>query len=182
MQFLAGIGLHAEIVPGARGFIEGVCVVNGGLHVDPGARASGLLHEAGHLAIVPNAYRHHLNGDLDEGMGRIFEEVDALGLEHDDPLLRAMLQTGDPEATAWAWAAGMALGMPAAKVIQNDEYGGDGAFIRSALAANSYVGINGISHAGFCVVRANPYRKLPVYPGMAFWLQGASAREAEAGL
>lgn len=179
MYFIAGIGLHVEIVPGACGFIEGVRVVAGGLHVDQGARASGLLHEAGHLAIVPNAYRHYLNGDLDEGIGQIFDEVDALGLEHDEPLLRAMLQAGDSEATAWAWAAGKALCLPEEKIIQNDEYGGDGAFIRSALAANSYVGINGISHAGFCVMRANPYRNLPVYPGMAFWLQGAAARGEE---
>ena len=31
--------------------------------------------------------------------------------------------------------------------------------------------INGIAHAGFCVRRATPYRPLPVYPTLAYWLQ-----------
>ncbi|WP_326430348.1 hypothetical protein VQ574_21735 (plasmid) [Stutzerimonas frequens] len=174
MHFLSSIGLAVETVPGASGFIDGVCIERGGMRVDPGARASALLHEAGHLAIVPSDYRHHLGGDIDEGIARIFEEIDGLGLEPDHPVLRAMIQAGDSEATAWAWAAGSELGIPAALIIQDGEYEGEGASIRSALAANAYLGINGIAHAGFCVVRSNAHRDLPVYPKLASWLQSAS--------
>ncbi|MHC5208780.1 hypothetical protein [Pseudomonas chlororaphis] len=171
MQFLRSIGLVVQVEEGASGFIEHVAVVDGGLRVDPKAPASGLLHEAGHLAIVPTRFRHYLSGSLGEGMKRAFAELDQLGLDPDDPLMRAMLQTSDPEVTAWAWAAGKAIGLPDQKIIQDDEYQGEGGFIRIALGSNSYAGINGLSHAGFCVPRQNPYRPLPVYPSLAHWLQ-----------
>lgn len=171
MQFLSKIGIAVQVAPSASGFIEHVEVVNGGLHVDPRAPASGLLHEAGHLAIVPTGFRHLLSGDLDAGMAQIFEHLDGMQLEPDSHLQRAMLQTGDAEATAWAFAAGRAIGLPDDLIIQDDEYSGEGRFIRSALAGSAYVGINGIAHAGFCVRRATPYRPLPVYPALAYWLQ-----------
>lgn len=171
VQFLRNIGLIVEVENGASGFIEHVAIVSGELRVDPHAPASGLLHEAGHLAIVPARFRNYLSGNLDEGMEAIFSELDQMRLEPDSPLERAMLQVSDPEATAWAWAAGKAIGIPEDMIIQNSEYSGSGCFIRRALSSNSYIGINGISHAGFCVPRRNPYRELPVYPSLAFWLQ-----------
>lgn len=171
MQFLCSIGLSVQVEAGACGFIEHVAVVEGGLRADPQAPASGLLHEAGHLAVMPTRFRHFLSGNLGEGMRRAFAALDQLDLAPDDPLLRAMLQTSDPEVTAWAWAAGKAIGLPDQMIIEDDDYQGEGEGIRIALAANSYLGINGLSHAGFCVVRQNPYRPLPVYPELAHWLQ-----------
>jgi hypothetical protein len=73
--------------------------------------------------------------------------------EPDGDLQRAVLQCSDPEATAWAWAAGQYLGLQPKAIIQDDEYGGDGSFLRLQLATGGYVGINGLSHAGFCAVR-----------------------------
>ncbi|MDG1580995.1 hypothetical protein [Pseudomonas sp. GOM6] len=169
--FLREIGLSVDIVPGATGFIEHIAIVEGGLQVDPRAPASGLLHEAGHLATIPTRFRGYMSGSLGAGMKRAFEELDQMGLEPDDPLARAMVQCSDPEATAWAWAAGKALDIPDEKIVQDHEYEGTGAWIRKCLAARSYLGINGMSHAGFCVLRATPYRPLPVYPELAFWLQ-----------
>lgn len=171
MQFLSAIGLQVQVEAGASGFIDRVAVVEGGLRVDPLAPASGLLHEAGHLAVMPTRFRHFLTGNLGEGMRQAFAALDQLDLEPDDPLMRAMLQTSDPEVTAWAWAAGKAIGLPDEIIIEDDDYQGEGEGIRIALAANSYVGINGLSHAGFCVPRRNPYRALPVYPELAHWLQ-----------
>lgn len=169
--FLQAIGLTVTELRGASGFIDHVEIAQGGLLVDPQASVSNLLHESGHLAIVPQQFRHYLNGDLDSSMARIFAELDTLELEPDAPLVRAMLQTGDEEATAWAWAAGRALDIPDEKIILSEEYQGDGDYIRFALAARAYRGIHGIAHAGFCVVRATPYRPLPTYPELAFWLQ-----------
>ncbi|MNG37652.1 hypothetical protein D3C84_1250700 [compost metagenome] len=61
--------------------------------------------------------------------------------------------------------------MPPQKIIQDDEYDGEGAILRMQLSANGYIGINGMSNAGFCIVRPNKYSPLPVYPELAFWLQ-----------
>lgn len=171
MQFLDKIGIAVAAVPGAKGFIESVAIVEGGLHVDPTAPASGLLHEAGHLAIVPARYRSYLSGDIGVGMKRIFEEIEDLPYDENCTIQRAMLQVGDTEATAWAWAAGKAIGIPEEMIIKDDEYFNTGESIRMCLSSTAYLGINGIAHAGFCVRRANPYRPLPVYPQLAFWLQ-----------
>lgn len=171
MRFLQRIGLQVDVVPGAHGFIEHVAVLDGGLQVDPAAPVSGLLHEAGHLAVVPSRFRSYLSGDITAGMKRIMTEVEKLCLEPDSQLERAVIQSGDSEATAWAFAAGRSIGIPDDQIIMDDDYFGEGDFIRLALAMNSYLGIHGLSHAGFCVPRATKYRPLPVYPSLAFWLQ-----------
>ncbi|WP_237113908.1 hypothetical protein [Pseudomonas aeruginosa] len=82
-----------------------------------------------------------------------------------------MIQTSDTEVTAWAWAAGVHLQIPPKMIIMDDEYSGEGPILRSQLKAMAYIGINGLSHGGFCQRRANPYSSLPVYPSLAFWLQ-----------
>lgn len=171
MQFLNGIGLPVLVVPSASGFIKHVEVVNGGLHVDPQVPASGLLHEAGHLALAPSKYRHYLNGDLNAGLKQIFKEVATFDIDPDSALMRALIQMSDPEVTAWAWAVGKHLGLEDEVIIQDSEYSGTGESLRLALSANCYMGINGLAHAGFCVRRKTPYRDLPAYPELAFWLQ-----------
>ncbi len=86
--------------------------------------------------------------------------------------MRAALQCSDPEATAWAWAAGKHLGIPEDEIILDSEYGNDGAGIRLALSLRSYPGINGLAHAGFCAVR-DGVAPLPVFPALAHWTQPA---------
>lgn len=168
--FLSKIGLNVEVVHGAEGFLNGVKIVKGGLHIDPGASVSSLLHEAGHLAIVPQQYRCYLDGNIMEGLSRALTEMEENGQVGDDPLVCKMLQTGDTEATAWAWAAGIALNLPGELVIQDQDYGNEGAGVRLGLSMSSYVGINGMAHAGFCCPRVS-LKGLPVYPKLAFWLQ-----------
>lgn len=173
MAFLASIGLAVSVVEGAQGFLKHVAIVEGGLQVDPRAAVSDLLHEAGHVAIMPAPYRHYLNGDIQEGERAMFEDLERQNLQPDSPLWRAAIQACESSATAWAYAAGTALGLSPEQIIQDHEYSGDGEWIRLALSLNSYLGVNGLAHAGFCVVRANPYSKdeRPVYPAMAYWLQ-----------
>ncbi|ONN71218.1 hypothetical protein [Pseudomonas oryzihabitans] len=170
-EFLADIGLTVLWRPGASGFIDHIEVVAGALHLDPRCSISALLHEAGHLALVPTFYRAMLSGDVHRAIGKVFDDPSVSELPPDHPTLRALLQASDPEATAWAWAAGRHLGVPDELIILDREYSGGGRDIRLALAARRYIGIHGLMHAGFCVVRATPYRPLPTYPDLAFWLQ-----------
>lgn len=170
-DFLADIGLTVLWRPGASGFIDHIEVVAGALHLDPRCSISALLHEAGHLALVPTPYRAMLSGDVHRAIGQVFDDPSVSELPPDHPTLRALLQASDPEATAWAWAAGRHLGVPDELIILDGEYSGGGRDIRLALAARRYIGIHGLMHAGFCVVRATPYRPLPTYPDLAFWLQ-----------
>lgn len=170
--FLQHIGLDVRIEEGARGFIDGVRIDKGRLFVDPKCPVSGLLHEAGHLAIVPAQFRPHLSGDLREAFLRMFEELDRQGLDPDHPLSRAVVQASDPEATAWAWAAGEHLGIPPQRRILDAEYEGTGNIVRFQLQRCAYLGIHGLSHAGFCATRALLAKpEKPAYPKLAFWTQ-----------
>lgn len=171
-NFLREIGLQVVQVESASGFVDHVEIVHGAIHLDEHAAVSDLLHEAGHVAIMPQRYRSYLNGNIGPGVKRMLEELTALHLPTDDPLYRAAIQTSDCEATAWAWAAGKHLGLNDDEIIRDEDYNGGGEHVRLGLAFRGYLGINGLAHAGFCTVRPNPYRAgIPVYPELARWLQ-----------
>lgn len=172
INHLRAVGLEVHKVPGATGFVPGCRIVSGALHVDPNCTPSALLHEAGHVATVPARFRSFMSDNLATGMKRMVEELMAMNLDPDHPLERAAVQCSDPEATAWAWAAGVAIGLAPVDIILDKEYDGSGAEIRSMLQANQYVGINGLAHAGMCK-RGNWVAEHLRYPKMEHWLQAA---------
>lgn len=174
IEFLNEIGLPTWIEIGASGFTKGVDIRRGELYVDPEAASpSGLLREAGRLAITPGEYRHLMDGDVQGGQAKMLAMVNQMGVVIDSPLYRAVIQNSDPEATAWAWAAGTHLGLRGDVIINDCDQQGEGAIVRMQVSNNTYLGINGLSHAGFCVTRKHlsPIRKLPVFPMLAYWLQ-----------
>jgi hypothetical protein len=168
-----GLPTHivAEVGPGS--FVPGVRMEKGELFVAPDARVSAVLHEAGHLATVPSRFRHYVGANWSAAIERMFSESE--NEAPDSPLYRALLQCSDPEATAWAYAFGVHMGLAPEEIILDDEYDGTGAFLRMQLGGRAYLGINGIACAGFCATSAASakYRKLPLYPELAFWLQNA---------
>lgn len=171
VQALNDIGLPTHFQDGATGFIEAVRIVDGELYVAPGARVSGLLHEAGHTAIAPGRFRHLISDNVDVAIAKMF---DAVAQEHpDSPLHRAVLQCSDAEATAWAFAFGTHLGYSPEFIIRDDEYDGEGRFTRMALVLRGYLGINGLAAAGFCTTSAPMAQRTgkPLYPELAFWTQ-----------
>lgn len=171
LAFLNNIGLTCHLKPGATGFLDGLYIQNGELFVDPRCIVSNLLHEAGHLAILPGRIRHFANNDLDAMESIIMEHID---FSNPDSLeSRAVLQSGDTEATAWAFAAGLAIGLTPEAIIPDDHYDGEGASTRTTLRQTRYPGINGLAAAGFCVIRPalEKHFGLPTYPKLAKWLQ-----------
>ena len=160
--------------------MPGIEIENGKLLVDQRICVAGdLLHEAGHLAVIPTLFRSRANTDLDALAKKMGQYLSADNSYGGDPVCRAILQSGECEATAWAWAAGTHLGFPPNVIIHANAYqdlhGNEGASaIRQALSCNSYFGINGLQAAGWCAVRAGPYAEylnLPVFPRLAFWTQ-----------
>lgn len=170
--FLISIGIKAEIKPEANGFIRKVRLEQGALHIQPDAPISGILHEAGHIAVLPSAFRHLATGNISSAQRAALEATQ--DLDPDSAPYRAAMQCSDPETTAWAWAAGEHLGLAPEVIIQDNEYANSGAEMRAACQARAYIGINGLSHAGFCANRAGPYataKGLPAYPSLMMWLQ-----------
>jgi hypothetical protein len=176
LSFLQEIGLPWQWSPGAAGFIPGVDIQRGELLVDAKARASAVLHEAGHLAVIPGEFRRLVCGNVDGAHRLMFEQ-----LAHEDPdspRMRAALQCSDGEATAWAWAAGIHCGIPDGEIIQDDEYDGEGAILRVQLRRKAFVGINGLCYAGFAAQKDGDLQRLrglPVYPKLGMWLQRSFA-------
>lgn len=166
LSFLREIGIECNIHPGARGFIDLLLIQDGALLVDPRCPVSNLLHDAGHLAIFPAQYRALTQSNVDVVVQLLLSDAVNEG-EPDSPFYRAAIQSSDPEATAWAWAAGLAAGLPPRRIILNSEYGGDGASIRSCLQLGRYMGIHGLMHSGMCL---NP-RAPGGFPQMLRWTQ-----------
>lgn len=167
VAFLEGIGIPCHPSEEARGFLEHIRIDHGTLFYNPThAKAANLLHEAGHIAVLPSKLRADVGTDLDDTFDRLEGLMDeAFDPENpDSPEVRALLQCGETEATAWAWAAGKAIGLPDALIIEDEDYDNCGADIRLALACNAYLGINGL-------VAGNMATSVRAYPTLTRWLQ-----------
>lgn len=179
--FLRGIGIPVEEAPRVDdGFLEGVRVQAGALMVGPAASLDSILHDAGHLATTPLPFRSWMSGNLAHGQRRMFQTLARIDLDPDGALVRAAVQMSDPEASAWAWAAGLHLGLPGNLIILDDSYDGEGPYIRSMLEAGCYLGINGLAHGGLCARGAlAAHRGLAPYPAMQRWTQDGPFPEWE---
>jgi hypothetical protein len=130
-DFIADIGLQiAEADLPHDTFLPGIALRAGGLIVDrtkllwPG----DLLHEAGHLAVLPADIRANAEDDL----------VDAVEVEH----------AGEQEAMAWAYAAAKAVGIPVGVLIHDGGYKGRSADILSMYEFGIYPGLRGLCAIG----------------------------------
>lgn len=171
-EFLSTIGLPWRWDSGANGFCAGVDISDGVLLIDPSTQPSTVLHEAGHLAVLPGEFRALAQRNIGGVQKLVLEHVDFS--DPDGDLQCAAMQCSDPEATAWAWAAGHHLGLSPITIIRDDEYSGEGAVVRLQLATRGYFGINGLARAGFCAAKPGRYaeaRQLPAFPKLRFWLQ-----------
>lgn len=162
IAFLEKIGLQMVRVERLEGnFLEGVKIVNGAVHYQDNAAISNLLHEAGHLAIIPENIRHMADGNLDDCFESMFDKIAHVDPEHE--ITKALLQCSDTEATAWAWAAGKHLGIREETIIRDVDYDGEGESIRLMLSEGHYFGINGLAASGMSSTRT--------FPAMRIWAQ-----------
>ncbi len=174
VAFLNTIGIETTLSPSLTGFLKHVEIRNGTLRYDPACNAADLLHEAGHIATVPSRWRSTLSGNIGRALRKMCDEAIAEGWHPDDPRYRAVIQCSDPEATAWAWAAGMHIGIEPEDIIvpgDPEAYGDEGEAVSLMLQMRSYLGIHGLQHAGFCRAGVFGNPELPRYPKLAFWLQ-----------
>lgn len=155
MAFLRDIGLPvAEAGVPADSFLPGLRIVRGGLQVDlarlrwPG----DLLHEAGHLAVVPAALR----SGMDEALAE----------------LPPVHHGGEVEATAWAWAALQHLQLPSSVLFHEGGYHGHAAGLCTTFELGVYPGLPGLVAAGLA---ASPAQAASLgvtpYPQMLAWLR-----------
>ena len=150
-RFLEDIGIpvRAESID-TDTFLPGIRIEAGSLLVDPARLLypGDLLHEAGHLALLPPFERANANDNIgDDG-----------GLEM--------------AAIAWSWAAALHLGLDPAVVFHDDGYKGGARAIRENFEQGRYIGLPLLQWMGLTVEahRAAEFGVEP-YPKMQRWLR-----------
>jgi hypothetical protein len=149
--FLVSIGLQVGVSHSLTNpFLPGIEIQNGVLLFDESTLLypGDLLHEAGHLAMLPPSQRAHAN----ENMG------DNGGLEM--------------AAIAWSYAAALHLGIEPAVVFHEAGYRGGSKAILENFTAGRYFGVPLLEWAGLTATGKNA-KALGVepYPAMQRWLR-----------
>lgn len=162
------IGIQCIIGEANNCFVKGVQIKNGRLIVDPyRCSISNLLHEAGHLAVLPKEYRKQANGDLSAVLKKMYGEVDCSKEEN-----RRYMQCEDDEATAWAFAFGVRWGVPFVLIIDDDQYDGTGRDVLESLSLGNGLGVSGLARMGWCASNLihSKASGLPMYPNLVKWI------------
>lgn len=182
VAFLRGIGIGVEFGDGARGgFLPGMNIHAGVIHVDPETLVGSgdLLHEAGHIAVLPRRFHARLGRDLQADTIAAITAETGSDRPPGDPLLAGPLLQGESMAQAWSYAATLHLGVPPACVFfpgshRYTEYEGTHpmqTWLESGThhgpAALAEVGMTGYSGL-FAFLGDNG---LPPFPLMTRWVQ-----------
>lgn len=149
LPFLAQIGIVVHERPLAvPTFVPGILIEAGSLVIDREKLAypGDLLHEAGHIAVMPPSERASLNDNLQTGPG---EEIAAI---------------------AWSYAACRHLGLEPTVVFHADGYKGAAQSLAENFAAGHYIGVPLLEWYGLTRQRADGSDK-SVYPAMDGWLR-----------
>ncbi|KOO60103.1 hypothetical protein WH43_00330 [Rheinheimera sp. KL1] len=150
LAFFNEIGIAYQIQPLAGpSFLPGAQIKNGGLCIDPTRLAypGDLLHEAGHIAVMPTVQRHLLNDNVNESANQGPAEEMA--------------------AIAWSWAALVYLNLPPEFLFHAEGYkGGSEAYI-TAFSTGGGFGYPLLSWYGMCEQPS----AADGYPQMKLWLR-----------
>ena len=155
LTFLKSVGLSVTegTVP-TSALLPGVDIVNGGLVYDwerltwPG----DLLHEAGHIAVVPAALRPTLGGKLGDDL--------------------TAAHAGEIEATAWAFASVVAIGLDPDVLFHEGGYQGRSRGLAFTYSVGGYAGAPGLCANGMALSRVEAAKRgLAPYPHMIRWLR-----------
>jgi hypothetical protein len=153
--FLQSIGLNIQYRQLETDcFLPGISIENGGLIIDkqklkyPG----DILHEAGHLAVVPAAERITLN-------------------EH-DIALRPQREAEEMMTIAWSYAVCIHLGIDARFVFHDEGYKGGGSSLAENFENKQYFGVPMLQWVGMTLEEKNAVEQgKPAYPAMLHWLR-----------
>lgn len=114
VTFLRGIGVPVEYGEGAHGgFLPGVNIHAGVIHIAPDTLlgSGDVLHEAGHIVVVPRRYWPRLGTDMQAAIETLVAEEAGLD-ESSDAQLKRAAQLGEFMSQAWSYAVALHLGLP----------------------------------------------------------------------
>jgi len=146
IAFLDHLGIRTEFRDiGTNSFLPGFLIENGIIVIDyQQLRHPGdILHEAGHIAVVPSADRRCLTEEAI--MHRVNREAEEI------------------MAIAWSYAACSYLLIDPAFVFHEEGYRGGSSYITDSCDDKSYLGLSMLEGIGLTDV--------PSYPDMIRWLR-----------
>ncbi len=146
-----GIAVHERALTAAT-FVPGILIERGELVIDREKLAypGDLLHEAGHIAVVPPSERAALNDNLQTGPG---EEMAAI---------------------AWSYAAALQVGIDPAIVFHPHGYKGGSQSLLENFTSGRFVGVPLLQWYGLTCERDDGTGRT-VYPRMKHWLRTGAA-------
>lgn len=148
LSFLSEIGIAVRERPLTEPtFLPGILIERGALVLDRAQAEPGdLLHEAGHLAVMPAAQRAAVTGDLGPGPA---EEMAAI---------------------AWSYAACQHLQLAPEVVFHPNGYKGGSQSLIENFTEGRYIGVPMLQWFGMTRERGDG-TSAPVYPRMGRWLR-----------
>lgn len=150
LAFFNQIGIRCQLQPLTEpSFLPGVLIKDGALCIDPAQlqHPGDLLHEAGHIAVMPAAQRGLLNDNVNESANQGPAEEMA--------------------AIAWSWAALQHLNLPPEFVFHSEGYKGGSEACIAAFRNGGGFGHPLLSWYGMC----EPAGTEGGYPRMKLWLR-----------
>jgi len=153
VDFIQSIGIPVLFreIP-AKSFLPGISIEAGEIIVDPEKLKypGDILHEAGHIAVVPAAERALLNETT--------------------ICTRPMREAEEMMAIAWSYAACVHLNIDAGFVFHNEGYQKGGSDIAENFREGRYFGVPMLQWTGMALEKPNAEQpELPVYPKMLKW-------------
>lgn len=133
-------------------FLPGLSIRNGVLIIDrEGLQYTGdILHEAGHIAVVPLAERETLTASA--------------------IATRAMHEAEEMMAIAWSYAACVHLELDPGFVFHDEGYQGGGSHLAETFTNGGYIGLPVLQWKGMALEQKNAAAQdLPAYPCMIKW-------------
>jgi len=152
--FLNSIGIktiYKQLAPGS--FLPGLSIEEGCIIIDKEALLfpGDILHEAGHIAVVPADERSSLNASSIE--------------------TRPRREAEEMMAIAWSYAACLHLEIDPHFVFHNNGYKGGGSHLADMFASKQYFGLPMLQWIGLCVDEKNASSKgVSPYPAMIKWM------------
>ena len=155
VAFLNSIGLTTKFIQLKKEcFLPGLSIEDGEILIDVEAilYPGDLLHEAGHLAVMPAAERATANAEA--------------------IALRPHREAEEMMAICWSYAACLHLGLPTSFVFHEEGYKGGGNYIAENFDKKNYFGLPMLQWAGMAYDEQRATENgSAAYPAMINWLR-----------
>jgi hypothetical protein len=155
IEFLHTIGIETTFRKIAnKSFLPGLLINKGMIIIDKDTltHPGDILHEAGHIAVVPG--------------------IDRSGLSERNIVNRKNREGEEIMAIAWSYAACIHLFIDPFFVFHEQGYRGGRDYITDSCRLKSYVGLSMLENIGLTVNEKNAQRlNVPSYPHMVKWLR-----------